>query len=65
VLVCGLTGGEVRPAAGFALFDAGLQPTSITDPTVVHRWIEPGALGMRLWEHHFKHTERLSEVFRA
>lgn len=65
MLGCGLQAETCGLAAGFALFDAELQPTSIADLTVVHRWIEPGALGMQLWEHHFKHTERLSEVFRA
>ncbi|CAI9007956.1 hypothetical protein EMIT0P294_90215 [Pseudomonas sp. IT-P294] len=37
-----LKGGEMRSAAGFALFYAELQPTLITDLTEVHRWKEPG-----------------------
>ncbi|NWA08317.1 cysteine hydrolase family protein [Pseudomonas gingeri] len=56
VLVCGLQTETCCLAAGFALFDAGLQPTLITDLTVGSSLDRSGGLGARLWEHHFKHT---------
>lgn len=56
VLVCGLQTETCCLAAGFALFDAGLQPTLITDLTVGSSLDPSGALGVKLWEHHFRHT---------
>jgi nicotinamidase-related amidase len=56
VLVCGIQTETCVLAAGFALFDAGLQPTLITDLTVGSSLDRSGALGIRLWQHHFKHT---------
>lgn len=53
VLVCGLQTETCCLAAGFALFDAGLQPTLITDLTVGSSLDRSGGLGVRLWEHHF------------
>jgi len=53
VFVCGLQAETCVLAAGFALFDAGLQPTIVAD-TVVGSSLDPsGALGVRLWRHHF------------
>ena len=59
VLVCGLQTETCVLAAGFALFDAGLQPTLITDLTVGSSLDE---LGVALWQHHFKHTALLGEL---
>lgn len=56
VLVCGLQTETCCLAAGFALFDAGLQPTLITDLTVGSSLDRSGGLGVRLWEHHFGQT---------
>jgi len=53
VFVCGLQAETCVLAAGFALFDAGLQPTILAD-MVVGSSLDPcGALGVRLWRHHF------------
>ena len=53
VLVCGVQAETCCLAAGFMLFDAGLQPTLL-------RWLSFGssldrsaALGAALWRHHF------------
>jgi nicotinamidase-related amidase len=62
VLVCGLQTETCCLAAGFALFDTGLQPTLITDLTVASSLDRTGALGVRLWAHHFKHRVTLAEV---
>ncbi|NWA04511.1 cysteine hydrolase family protein [Pseudomonas gingeri] len=62
VLVCGLQTETCCLAAGFALFDAGLQPTLITDLTVGSSLDRSGGLGTRLWEHHFKHTVRSQDL---
>ncbi|KJZ63679.1 isochorismatase family protein [Pseudomonas fluorescens] len=62
VLVCGLQTETCCLAAGFALFDAGLQPTLITDLTVGSSLDRTGELGVRLWKHHFKHTLKSSEL---
>jgi nicotinamidase-related amidase len=51
VLVCGLQAEKCGLAAGFALFDAGLQPTLITDLTAGSSLDRTGVLGMRLQEH--------------
>jgi len=40
-------------AAGFALFDAGLQPTLLRWLTVGSSLDRSGELGARLWQHHF------------
>jgi hypothetical protein len=44
------------------LFDAGLQPTLIADLTVGSSLDRAGGLGVRLWEHHFKHTVKLADL---
>ncbi len=46
-------GGDLRPAAGFALFDAGLHPTLLRWLTVGSSLDPSGELGARLWGHHF------------
>lgn len=53
VLVCGIQADTCCLAAGFMLFDAGLQPTLL-------KWLSVGSsldpsadLGARLWRHHF------------
>lgn len=56
VLVCGMQTDTCVLAAGFALFDAGLTPTLITDLTVGSSLDRSGELGARLWRHHFKHV---------
>jgi nicotinamidase-related amidase len=61
-LVCGLQTETCCLAARFALFDAGLQPTLITDLTVGSSLDRTGELGVRLWGHHFKHTVTLAEL---
>jgi nicotinamidase-related amidase len=61
-LVCGLQTETCCLAAGFALFDAGLQPTLITDLTEGSSLDRTGELGIRLWEHHFKHTVKSTEL---
>ncbi|PCR97238.1 hydrolase [Pseudomonas fluorescens] len=62
VLVCGLQTETCCLAAGFALFDAGLQPTLLTDLTVGSSLDRSGELGIQLWKHHFKHTLKPSEL---
>ncbi|WP_085694994.1 MULTISPECIES: isochorismatase family protein [unclassified Pseudomonas] len=62
VLVCGLQTETCCLAAGFALFDAGLQPTLITDLTVGSSLDRSGGLGIQLWKHHFRHTLTSSEL---
>ena len=53
VLVCGIQADTCVLAAGFALFDAGLHPTLIADLIVGSSLDRSGALGARLWKHHF------------
>ncbi|ATQ42886.1 cysteine hydrolase family protein [Caulobacter mirabilis] len=53
VLVCGIQADTCVLAAGFALFDAGLQPTIIADLVVGSSLDRSGALGVKLWRHHF------------
>ncbi|WP_137806013.1 cysteine hydrolase family protein [Pseudomonas sp. G(2018)] len=65
VLVCGLQTETCCLAAGFALFDAGLQPTLITDLTVGSSLDRSGGLGVRLWEHHFGEVVRVGELHRV
>lgn len=62
VLVCGLQTETCCLAAGFSLFDAGLQPTLLTDLTVGSSLDRTGRLGVKLWEHHFKHTLKSTEL---
>ncbi|MCQ9616501.1 cysteine hydrolase family protein [Paenalcaligenes niemegkensis] len=52
VLVCGLQTETCVLAAGFALFDAGLHPTLVTDLTVGSSLDRSGQLGIKLWKHH-------------
>jgi nicotinamidase-related amidase len=53
VLVCGIQADTCVLAAGFALFDAGLHPTLLAWLTVGSSLDRSGALGARLWAHHF------------
>jgi nicotinamidase-related amidase len=53
VLVCGMQTDTCVLAAGFALFDAGLQPTLLRWLTVGSSLDRSGDLGARLWQHHF------------
>jgi len=53
VLVCGIQADTCCLAAGFALFDAGLQPTLLKWLTVGSSLDPSGGLGARLWQHHF------------
>ena len=62
VLVCGLQTETCCLAAGFALFDARLQPTLITDLTVGSSLDRTGGLDVMLWKQHFKHTLTLDEL---
>ena len=63
VLVCGIQAETCVLAAGFALFDAGLQPTLIADLAVGSSLDPSGALGVRLWRHHFGQVvERFADL---
>jgi len=62
VLVCGIQTDTCVLAAGFALFDAGLQPTLISDLTVGSSLDRSGKLGVDLWRHHFRHVISSTEV---
>lgn len=62
VLVCGIQTETCVLAAGFALFDAGLQPTLITDLTVGSSLDRSGQLGIDLWQHHFGHLTTSREL---
>ncbi|MEJ8311243.1 cysteine hydrolase family protein [Agrobacterium larrymoorei] len=53
VLVCGIQADTCVLAAGFSLFDAGLSPTLLPWLTVGSSLDRTGALGTRLWKHHF------------
>ncbi|WP_320195276.1 cysteine hydrolase family protein [Agrobacterium rosae] len=53
VLVCGIQADTCVLAAGFSFFDAGLQPTLVPWLTVGSSLDRSGALGARLWQHHF------------
>lgn len=63
VLVCGMQTETCVLAAGFALFDAGLTPTLITDLTVGSSLDRSGQLGISLWKHHFRQVITRAEVF--
>ncbi|ANC03671.1 MULTISPECIES: isochorismatase family protein [Pseudomonas] len=62
VLVCGLQTETCVLAAGFALFDAGLNPTLITDLTVGSSLDRSGKLGIELWTHHFRQVTTVAQV---
>ncbi|MEX0279386.1 MAG: isochorismatase family protein [Ruegeria sp.] len=63
VLVCGIQAETCVLAAGFLLFDAGLQPTMIADAVSGSSLDRSGKLGVDLWRHHFGHViERHSDV---
>ncbi|WP_449433581.1 isochorismatase family protein [Pseudomonas putida] len=62
VLVCGLQTDTCVLAAGFALFDAGLMPTLVTDLTVGSSLDRSGQLGINLWQHHFRHVTTSAQV---
>lgn len=62
VLVCGMQTETCVLAAGFALFDAGLTPTLVTDLTVGSSLDRSGELGIKLWKHHFGHVTTRAEV---
>jgi nicotinamidase-related amidase len=53
VLVCGIQAETCVLAAGFMLFDAGLQPTLLPWLTVGSSLDRTGQLGVQLWRHHF------------
>ena len=53
VLVCGIQAETCVLAAGFALFDAGLNPTLLKWLAVGSSLDPSGDLGARLWQHHF------------
>jgi nicotinamidase-related amidase len=53
VLVCGIQADTCVLAAGFALFDAGLRPTLLRWLSLGSSLDRSGALGERLWRHHF------------
>jgi nicotinamidase-related amidase len=62
VLVCGIQTETCVLAAGFALFDAGLTPTLVTDLTVGSSLDRSGQLGIDLWTHHFRQVTTVAEV---
>jgi nicotinamidase-related amidase len=62
VLVCGMQTETCVLAAGFALFDAGLCPTLVTDLTVGSSLDRSGQLGIDLWKHHFRQVTTRAEV---
>jgi nicotinamidase-related amidase len=62
VLVCGMQTETCVLAAGFALFDAGLHPTLVTDLTAGSSLDRSGQLGISLWKHHFRKTTTAKEV---
>jgi nicotinamidase-related amidase len=53
VLVCGIQSETCCLAAGFMLFDAGLQPTLLEWLSVGSSLDPSGGLGAKLWRHHF------------
>lgn len=62
VLVCGMQTETCVLAAGFALFDAGLNPTLVTDLTVGSSLDRSGQLGIDVWKHHFRQVTTRAEV---
>jgi nicotinamidase-related amidase len=59
VLVCGIQADTCCLAAGFLLFDAGLNPTMLQWLTVGSSLDRSADLGARLWRHHFGHDSVL------
>jgi nicotinamidase-related amidase len=53
VLVCGIQADTCCLAAGFMLFDAGLQPTLLKWLSVGSSLDRTATLGAQLWQHHF------------
>lgn len=53
VFVCGVQADTCVLAAGFALFDSGLNPALIADLVAGSSLDRGGELGVRLWRHHF------------
>ncbi len=64
VLVCGIQADTCVLAAGFALFDAGLQPTLLADLVAGSSIDRSGDLGAKLWRHHFKHVATSRDIAR-
>jgi nicotinamidase-related amidase len=62
VFVCGIQADTCVLAAGFALFDAGLHPTLLTDLVVGSSLDRSGDLGTKLWRHHFKHVATSGDI---
>ena len=62
VLVCGIQADTCVLAAGFALFDAGLHPTLLTDLVAGSSIDRSGDLGAKLWRHHFKHVATSRDI---
>ncbi|WP_367599484.1 isochorismatase family protein [Pseudomonas fulva] len=62
VLVSGLQTDTSVLAAGFALFDAGLMPTLVTDMTVGSSLDRSAKMGIALWAHHFRQVTTSAEV---
>nr|WP_314483628.1 isochorismatase family protein [uncultured Pseudomonas sp.] len=62
VLVSGLQTDTCVLAAGFALFDAGLMPTLVTDMTVGSSLDRSAQMGIALWKHHFRQVTTSAEV---
>ncbi|WP_397475009.1 cysteine hydrolase family protein [Pusillimonas sp.] len=62
VLVAGIQTETCCLAAGFALFDAGLSPTLLTDLTVGSSLDRSGQLGIKLWQHHFRNVTTSQEI---
>lgn len=65
VLVCGIQADTCVLAAGFSFFDAGLFPTLLPWLTVGSSLDRSGALGTKLWKHHFgRLVESRAELMR-
>lgn len=62
VLVAGIQTETCCLAAGFALFDAGMTPTLLTDLTLGSSLDRSGQLGIKLWKHHFGNVTTSQEV---
>nr|WP_308444881.1 hypothetical protein [Paraburkholderia adhaesiva] len=62
VLVSGAQTETCVLAAGFALFDAGLSPTLVTDRAVGSSLDRSAQPGISLWKHHFRDTTAAAEV---
>jgi len=52
-------------AAGFQLFDAGLNLVLIQDAAVGSSLDRTGALGVKLWAHHFGQMTTIDDVLNA